>query len=414
MNVADPNNPEEIGSYTLNYANDIHVVDSLAYIAGGVLYIMNVINPTNPVEVGAYGIESNFLSVHVVDSLAYLADHYDGLRVINVTDPTNPEEIGFHNMQGYTRDVQVVDSLAFVTTEYMSGLHIINVVDPTSPEEIGFHNMGILSTQTNCLHVVDNYAYVTNGYRGLHIINTSYPDNLIEIGCYNTKDDVHSVYVVDSLAYVSDGEDGLYIIRYAGPIPAVPEIQLSSSEHDFGVVKIEQHSDWNLIISNPVNINLRVDSLNIESNFFTIFTPSLPQSFRDSSIEVLVRFSPSSQAREYTDTLFIYSNDPDERVLEVSLTGTGELAVTTIYPNPFKPYEGHTSINFSNVPFEGEILVYSLTGEKLWHYKVTSEGTYEWDGVINSGEKISSGFYYYLVKDEEGEIVKKDKFSVIR
>lgn len=86
----------------------------------------------------------------------------------------------------------------------------------------------------------------------------------------------------------------------------------------------------------------------------------------------------------------------------------------TVYPNPYVPSRGHNYINFSKIPAQGKIIVYAISGERLWQQDVPNEGIYQWDTKIGSGKLLPSGFYYYLIKDRDGKIIRQDKFSVIR
>jgi hypothetical protein len=193
----------------------------------------------------------------------------------------------------------------------------------------------------------------------------------------------------------------------------LPNIQISENVHNFGSVEVNKSSDWLLKIWNNGYGDLIVDSLKSDSGF-SIPSPVFPQTIvPGETLSVTIRFTPV-QAREYAGKTIIYSNDPDSSVLEVSLSGIGELGEVTVYPNPYVPSKGHRYLYFSKVPEGGKIIVYAISGEKLWQKDITSEGTYQWDTKIDSGKLLPSGFFYYVIKDKNGSVIKKDKFSVIR
>ena len=193
-----------------------------------------------------------------------------------------------------------------------------------------------------------------------------------------------------------------------------PQIQVSATQHSFGVVEIDSHSDWSLTVSNYGNAELIIDSVISDNTSFAILEPTFPQTISSGdTLSVTIRFSPT-EIRPYTGTVTLYNNDPNNDALTVSLSGNGGLAEIAVYPNPYVPSRGHSLLSFSNVPAQGRITVYALSGEAIWTHETTAEGTYQWNTTTDSGKLLSSGFYYYMVKDRDGEVIKKDKFSIIR
>lgn len=79
------------------------------------------------------------------------------------------------------------------------------------------------------------------------------------------------------------------------------------------------------------------------------------------------------------------------------------------YPNPFNP---NTTISFS-LPEDGfvELEVYNVKGQlvKSLLNEVTSVGTHsvEWNGIDNSGQKVSSGIYFSRLKTNKEVLNKK-------
>ena len=60
--------------------------------------------------------------------------------------------------------------------------------------------------------VSGGYAYVTDGYSGLVIIDISDPTNPVQAGHYDTVGDAVGVAVSGGYAYVADGDNGLVIL----------------------------------------------------------------------------------------------------------------------------------------------------------------------------------------------------------
>ncbi len=79
------------------------------------------------------------------------------------------------------------------------------------------------------------------------------------------------------------------------------------------------------------------------------------------------------------------------------------------YPNPFNP---NTTIEF-NLPTRSVVtlLIYNLLGQQVKELinQKFSAGNYRvtWDGINNSGVKVSSGIYLYRIKTESFTATKK-------
>ncbi|RLC68440.1 MAG: hypothetical protein DRI52_09830 [Chloroflexi bacterium] len=67
------------------------------------------------------------------------------------------------------------------------------------------------------VYVLNNYAYVADGYNGgLRVIDVSNPTNPQEVGYYVTPDWAEDVYVSGYYACVADGSAGSYAIKWDG------------------------------------------------------------------------------------------------------------------------------------------------------------------------------------------------------
>jgi hypothetical protein len=149
--------------------------------------------------------------------------------------------------------------------------------------------------------------------------------------------------------------------------PGIPnfssDIALDLTSLDFDTVNVSESGTLDLTISNAGNGSLHVDSLYTTSSLFTL-------SFTDSVIEnsaiLSVSFSPIGFGPA-TATLYIESNDPDESMVEVSLTGFG------YYPSPDIELDS-TSIDFGGV-MDG------LAGVELLHVYNIGETALEIDTV---------------------------------
>ncbi len=84
-----------------------------------------------------------------------------------------------------------------------------------------------------------------------------------------------------------------------------------------------------------------------------------------------------------------------------------------VYPNPFKPSQGHDKITFEGLTNEVKIRIYKITGELVYEKEYSSTNGYEYWQAINSyGEELASGAYIYVI--EGGGEKAIGKIAIIR
>ncbi|MDI6757499.1 MAG: hypothetical protein QME32_05695, partial [Endomicrobiia bacterium] len=86
-----------------------------------------------------------------------------------------------------------------------------------------------------------------------------------------------------------------------------------------------------------------------------------------------------------------------------------DLSNVAVYPNPFKPHDGlretgdySTGIRFINLTRNADIRIYNIAGE-LVRYKgleADEAGECVWDAINDDGERVASGVYIFIAKDE--------------
>jgi len=87
------------------------------------------------------------------------------------------------------------------------------------------------------------------------------------------------------------------------------------------------------------------------------------------------------------------------------------------YPVPFKPFEGHQTIKFTQLVNNAVIRIYTVSGELVKEIVKPSDGIdeIEWNVTNNSNEKVVSGVYIYVITSQDpGIIPKKGKLVIIR
>jgi hypothetical protein len=90
------------------------------------------------------------------------------------------------------------------------------------------------------------------------------------------------------------------------------------------------------------------------------------------------------------------------------------LANASIFPNPFKPYKGHTFVTFDGLTTQAKIEVFTIVGERAYTVEETDgDGKVIWNVVNDQGKKLASGVYICRITNNKGE-EKFFKLAVIR
>ncbi|MFQ6094218.1 MAG: choice-of-anchor D domain-containing protein, partial [bacterium] len=128
-----------------------------------------------------------------------------------------------------------------------------------------------------------------------------------------------------------DPDEGTKYVSVSG-VGLVPGIAVSSNSQDFGDVLADSSSLWMLIVYNAGDADLTVDSVTSDHPNFIVASPTFPQTIAPAdSVSAEVVFTPSP-AGVKTAGLTVFSDDPDEGVVNISLSGRGvvpDIAVST-------------------------------------------------------------------------------------
>jgi hypothetical protein len=110
-------------------------------------------------------------------------------------------------------EVVLQSNYAYIAQGY-NGLHIFDISNPADPKEVGFYDTPGYACG---LAVEGNYAYVADGESGLLVIDISNPSSPIEVGFCDIPSSAFSIAVAGNYAYIIDGVSGLHIIDISNP-----------------------------------------------------------------------------------------------------------------------------------------------------------------------------------------------------
>ncbi len=109
------------------------------------------------------------------------------------------------DLQGYAHHLYV--------TEGGRGVHVIDVNDPTAPRRVAFR----ATVNPRNMALAGEHLYLADGIGGLRVFDVSTPDSIEQVG-HVPMFDAHDVYVQWPYAYVADGPGGLAIVDVRAPI----------------------------------------------------------------------------------------------------------------------------------------------------------------------------------------------------
>jgi len=194
----------------------------------------------------------------------------------------------------------------------------------------------------------------------------------------------------NSVALVNDVSGAGYVIRadvmMFEKVPEDADIKLIATEYDFGEVFLNTTQTWELLIMNLGESDLEIQDMKTQTPYFSIdFPDQFPVSLSaNDTLISIIEFRPNFE-HFYEDTLTIYSNDPDEPQLTLSLRGLGTTySVILDFNDPEIYSESPTSTTWQPLFSDDSLrIVGRYTNKYLhpnawanWKFKVDMSSTY--------------------------------------
>ena len=273
-----------IGLYT--YPDDLFaypvfgVLD--AAFAGDVnnLYLINTQSLINPLW--SYIYTGDSYDIYIQDDYAFLTVGYQ-LKIYNIVNYQNPYFEGFCTLLGYPYKLEVIDDYAYVADGF-GGLRNINIQRPSEPVEAGFYET---FNATSDMRRSGDYGFVAEMDDGMLVIDLMDLSNPTLVGQYNTPGISKSLEVEGNYAYIADRSGGLRLADISDPINpfevgfydslyAAEEVCVSNN-YAYVVDDIINEPDWIRVInvSDPANpfqvgailMQSDVNALNVSGNY---------------------------------------------------------------------------------------------------------------------------------------------------
>ncbi len=214
VSVVNPASPVKVSSKTLpdNSFCDVCVSGDLSFVViGDYMYIYNISNPVSPVLLKQQPLGINGKAVCINNQLAYVSTE-GGVFIYNISAPSNPVLLA--NYYQICSLCMCECNNILVANDINNNINLLNATDPYSPSFISeFSNGGFV----RCVDVEGSYAYLTEEYYGLAIVDISNPTNPIEVGRFDDNAKMIDVQVVSNYAFVGDYIEGLKIFDVSNP-----------------------------------------------------------------------------------------------------------------------------------------------------------------------------------------------------
>lgn len=182
VDVSNPNNPTELGSFEINYdVNSIVVANNKAYIATGntskELTILDVSNPSNITELGSLNASGSTAgrSIFLSNASVFLGKDADtnSLIIANISNPSSITQTSSTNLSSQgVNDINMRDNLAFIgTTDPNKEFQVWDISNLSVPSLWATFNFPQL---VSGIDYEDNFVYVSvRSNDALRIITSS-------------------------------------------------------------------------------------------------------------------------------------------------------------------------------------------------------------------------------------------------
>ena len=206
-----------LGNYSLNTANEVQAVGTLAYYGlGSHLAIFDISNVTDPEFVSSIWVGGIVNDLYVHDNIAYVAASRGGVAIVDVGVPTDPAKVGTYLTSSPARAVHYLNDILYVLSEDV-GFETVDISNVSAPEFLAsYHPPGYY----NNIDVKDDIAVLACDDFGAYFMNISDPSNPTNWGNYEPVGRVHDVLIEDGYAYLHSSSRGLNVINITGSTPA--------------------------------------------------------------------------------------------------------------------------------------------------------------------------------------------------
>ncbi len=377
----------------------------------------------------------NFIALPLDESTAKLTWQADGTSTYNIYRRFNGQE----GLLTSTQNGYFYDQGLNTNQEYSYAVSCYNPDFPNSESFLTPWKVVIPNRQPQIVNVrkIGDFSLEV-------VFNVPLASDMIRIGHYSLNNNVgnpHSV-ILDSqfnraiirlrqeleaptyvlTCYDVKSRNGILVESLSSQFENIADVVAPTIEH----IEIVNRSQVKLIFSENIFAS---DFQPVTEANFTLKNPpndilSSIESISHSNNEVMVSFTRDLQYGNYPYKL-VTNNIIDSNAnmmlaqfstAHFSLTDITDLSKLVVFPNPAYPREGDNEINFTNFPLnsKGNISIYTKSGDLVFTKQIGpfyGIDNFRWQLTNNSGKKVSSGIYFYVITMGDSE--KKGKIAVL-
>lgn len=216
LDISSPTQPILIGSIPVT-AIEVYAEGDYLYIAGSGLKIYDVSIPSQPVQLSyLYNptLGGTTLALRKTGSTVFITS-MDSLHAVDVSDPEQPIYLDGITTGFQSSSVAIQGNYAYVTSPYVG----MNIVDISQPANLSIISIGMNGWSTVDVAVNGNIAYVLMYPRGIYAIDISDVNNPTQIGSLiPVRGSSMQVALAGSYAYIANGWGGLHIADISDPV----------------------------------------------------------------------------------------------------------------------------------------------------------------------------------------------------
>lgn len=457
VDVGTPSSPVIRGNYDGDYALDIAVVGSLAFmsldygrgldiidvadpeapvlgehvVTGRPVYglcadgprvyvyehdswisILDAGDPANLVPLGSIDTGDEVWGLAAKDDLLLVSNDERALRVYDCTDPAVPVVKFEYGDGSYDGAIRIVGDMAYLIGD--DGLLIADLSDPDAVVVHGPYEFGYFDNYRGfCMD--DSHIYAVTDFEGVTVIDVTDPENPSEGITISLGVALEGVAYASGYLYVSTG-------HY---IPPDPEDEPRPSE--IYVFRINSPEDLELVATYEIpfgsgSLSQAATPLLVQGDYlyvagyhegvlvYDISDPAAPVEFgyydTGDNCRGFALINQVLAVADGWDGAYFLKNDFIVGIEKPEEDGQTPPPVhifsLEVFPNPFNP---QAEISFElRLPGETQVTVHDLAGRLLTrlHQGPLAAGAHrlEWDGRMDDGHRLPSGTYLVEVKTE--------------
>lgn len=167
-------------------------------------------------EVARLKMPSMTENITIRGKLAYVANHVAGLTIVDIADPAKPSIVGRLNPRIDCDGLALWKDCAVLYAHWESRLVLVDITDPAKPRRTGVYQHDKGSFNQGEVAVDGGFAYCTSN-NGLVIVNITDPAGAKLAKAVDVKGGIRDVAVMDGYAFLAAGGRGIRVYDVSDP-----------------------------------------------------------------------------------------------------------------------------------------------------------------------------------------------------